>query len=343
MAVSSTSDPLDTTGTSASTLSTWVAPYVTDMLGKAQTLAGQDYTPYDGARVADFSGLQNTAFARYGTMGTPRQFDMATQYSQDLMGKLNGLTPRSFTDQGIAGLYMSPYQQQVIDINKREAQRQADMMGQRDAASAVGKGAFGGYRHGLVEAENNRNLQQRMADIQDKGMQDAFSQAQKQFNVEDALRINSGLQGVNAGYGIAGLLNNLGMNQGTLGLSQLRDMLAAGNTQQNTMQRGLDADYNDFLTQQKWPYQQLDYMRSMLQGLPLSTTNTATNYAPPSTTSQIVGGITTGAGAAGAAADAYKAWGSTPGGTPVTNGSPTVGSGMVGPQYDYSQWSQERT
>jgi len=303
---SATSDPLDSTGTNASTLSNWAAPYVAPMLGRAQALADTPYQPYDGVRTAGPSALQTQAYGQYGNLKTPDQFGIATGFAQDLMGRVGN--NRSFTDQGIASLYMSPYQQQVIDINKREARRQGEISNQGSAAQAVGKGAFGGYRHGLVEAENERNLQQRMGDIQDRGMQDAFTAGRSQFNSEEAQR----LQQLTAGTGIAQLLNSLGMNQGNLTLQQLQGMLSAGNTQQTTEQRGLDADYNEYLTQQQYPYKQLDWQRGMLQGLPIATQVSNTQYAPPSTMSQLVGGATAGAGIAGALADGYKAWNTKP-------------------------------
>lgn len=286
MANAVTSDPLDSTQSSASTLSQWVAPYVSDMLGRSQAVAGTQYTPYTGPRVAGFSPLQQQAFTGYGSQKLPEQFGIATNLAQQFAGQLQN--PRSFTDPGIASLYMSPYQQQVIDINKREAQRQGDIARQATAAQAVGRGAFGGSRYGLVEAENERNLQQRMADIQDKGMQDAFTAGRQQFNTEDALR----MQGINVGSGIANLLANIGTAQGTLGSAQLRDLLSAGSTQQATEQKGMDVDYTDFLTQQQWPYKQLEFQRSMLQGLPIATSVSNTAYAPPNEMSQLLGGIT---------------------------------------------------
>lgn len=294
MPVPATSDPLDSSATNASTLSTWVAPYVAPMLGRAQALSEQAYTPYGGARVAEFSPLQSQAFSQYGNMQLPQQFGMATDYAQQLQGQLQGQN-RSFTDAGIAGLYMSPYQQQVIDINKREAARQGQIANQSSAAQAVGKGAFGGSRYGIVQAENERNLQQRMADIQDRGMQDAFTSGRAQFNAEQ----QQGTQNVNTGYGIANLLGNLGTNQGNLNMQQLQALLRAGEAQQLNQQKGLDVDYNDFLAQQKYPYEQLKFQRDMLQSLPIATEVRDTQYAPPSSASQALGYGTAFAGIAG--------------------------------------------
>ena len=42
---------------------------------------------------------------------------------------------------------MSPFMQNVVDIQKREAQRDADIRRQQLAAQAVGARAFGGSRN----------------------------------------------------------------------------------------------------------------------------------------------------------------------------------------------------
>lgn len=97
----------------------------------------------------------------------------------------------SFTRPGTAEAYMSPYQQAVTDIEKREATRASNIMKQQQQAQAVQQGAFGGGRSAIVEAERQRNLAQQLGDIQARGGQAAFTQAQQQFNAEN---LQAGLQ-----------------------------------------------------------------------------------------------------------------------------------------------------
>jgi hypothetical protein len=101
--------------------------------------------------------------------------------------------------------YMSPYMQNVVDRQQQEAIRQSNIARQSEQARAVGQGAFGGSRSAIVEAEMQRDLGNRMADIQAQGLQSAFDQAQQaqQFGA------NLGLQGLQTGFqglqtGIAG-------------------------------------------------------------------------------------------------------------------------------------------
>jgi hypothetical protein len=94
------------------------------------------------------------------------------------------------------GQYMSPYMQNVVDVQQKDAIRQADIARQGSQAAATRAGAFGGSRAAVVEAENQRGLQDRLAQIQATGSQSAFDKAQQaqQFGA------NLGLQGLQAGY-----------------------------------------------------------------------------------------------------------------------------------------------
>jgi len=92
----------------------------------------------------------------------------------------------NYTPQGITtGLgpvgsvqsYMSPYQQAVTDIEKREAARQSAIAAQGEQAKFAQAGAFGGSRQAIVEAERARNLAQQMGDIESRGLQSAYDRA----------------------------------------------------------------------------------------------------------------------------------------------------------------------
>jgi len=95
---------------------------------------------------------------------------------------------QSFTQPGAAESYMSPYMQNVVDIQKREAQRASDVQRTQDLSAATKSGAFGGGRQAIIEAERQRNLSQQLGDIQATGSQAAFQAAQAQFNQEQQAR-----------------------------------------------------------------------------------------------------------------------------------------------------------
>ena len=120
---------------------------------------------------------------------------------------------RQATDPYATAAYMSPYMQNVVDYQKSQAIRDFDIGQQAQKAQAVGKGAFGGSRQAILEAEGRRNLGTQLQGIQATGTQQAFQDAQRQ----QQFGANLGLQGLQAGYGGLGL----GMQGAGVGLSGL--------------------------------------------------------------------------------------------------------------------------
>ena len=101
------------------------------------------------------------------------------------------VSTQSFAQPEAAQQYMSPYMQNVVDIEKREAQRQADIAATSRGQKYARAGAFGGARQAIENAEAARNLAQLKGDLQSKGMQSAYSQAQQQFNAEQNARLTA--------------------------------------------------------------------------------------------------------------------------------------------------------
>jgi len=125
----------------------------------------------------------------------------------------------SFTDPGMASSYMNPYTQNVVDIQQREAQRQADIAGTQRNAQAVGAGAFGGSRQAIMNAEAARNLAQQKGDIQARGQQDAYQQAMQQFNAEQGYGLTAQQANLQAGLQSALANQQTGYNVGAQNLS----------------------------------------------------------------------------------------------------------------------------
>jgi hypothetical protein len=125
------------------------------------------------------------------------------------------------------GQYMSPYMQNVVEQQQKDAIRQADIARQGTQAQAVRSGAFGGSRGAIVEAENQRGLQDRLAQIQATGSQTAFDKAQQ----AQQFASNVGIQGLQAGY--QGLQTGLqgtaqGMQGAGVGLQGVGQQIAGG-------------------------------------------------------------------------------------------------------------------
>ena len=185
----------------------------------APTTLGYTADTYGGASAgtakdATSQGYTATNADRIGATGQTTSYNPTLINYQ--MGSPERVNTRSFIDKGTADSYMSPYMQNVVDIQQREAQRQADIAGTQQQSAATKSGAFGGGRDAIMRAEAARNLALQKGDIQAQGLQAAYQQAQQQFNAEQGY----GLQGqiANQQAGLTQGQQNLGAN---LGVQQL--------------------------------------------------------------------------------------------------------------------------
>lgn len=349
-------------------------PLVMDTAQKAAALAGAKYEPYTFNRIAGFDPLQlsaqqytanmttapdlskastlaaqagvNAGAMNYQPANIQTGMTVAPSLQQYQMGGPERVFTGSFTQPGMAASYMSPYMQNVVDIQQREALRQAGIAATQRGAQAVGSGAFGGSRQGIMEAEARRNLGTQLGDIQKAGSQAAFEQAQNLYGTEQSRAMQAalanqqagmttgqqnlaallgvqqtgaqsamqaqlanqqalleaqrlaeqsrqygaglGLQGIQQQIAASGQLGALGQAQ----FGQQKDIInalsGAGQQRQSLEQQKLSQDYQDFLTQKQYPYQQLSFIQEMLKGIPQGTTQQI-YQAPPSLPAQIAG------------------------------------------------------
>lgn len=220
-------------------LATYAGDYVTDMLGKGQALGNEAYNAYMGPLTAGASDLQSQAFE--GIAG------LASAFDPNQMGTA-GYQPQQFTGDAVQQ-YMNPYLQASLDPQLEEARRQAGITAAQNARKFAG--AYGGSAQALFDAESNRNLAQQLQGITGAGYADAYTQALNQFNVEQD-------RGMTAQDKI-----NL---YGTQGLQNLANM---GATQRAIESEGITADRLQFEEERDFPYKQVQYMQSLLQGLPI--------------------------------------------------------------------------
>ncbi len=291
--------PAQQTQTQVVDLPDWAKPYAQRSLAKTEALTTdrpfQTYSQYaqqkglDPTQVAGFSGLQQQSFQGAQNL----QPSGATDFGMGLAGaagmralgaRFNPYQTGQFGQQ--AGEYMSPFIQQALQPQMREAMRASEMMRNQNQAQAVQQGAFGGSRQAIVEAERQRNLGMQLGDIQSRGLQSAFDQARQQFNTEQQMREQSrqygaglGMQGLQTALQSAGQLGQLGGQQfgqqkETIGLQN-----QLGSQQQAQEQALINTRLQDFAAQQRYPYQQLEFMSNILRGTPMGTVQTM--YTPP--------------------------------------------------------------
>ena len=205
--------------------------------------------------------------------------------------------------QNQAQQYMSPYMQSVVDVQQAAAQRQADIARTSRGAQAVQAGSFGGSRQAIMDAEAARALADQQGAIQAQGLQSAYSQAQQQFNADQAQRMqaqmanigqqqfgaNLGMQGLETGLQAAGAMGQMGQNiyGQQMGINELQSRL--GGQQQAFEQSKINQQIQDYATAQQYPMMQLGNMSALTRGLPMQSSTTSMYQAPPSAVSQLAG------------------------------------------------------
>jgi len=292
------------------TIPDYAKEYVERLLGRTEALtdlSANPYMQYMGERQAQFSPLQQQAFENAALMRSSPQLQDATGLAGMAgLGALNTsytYRPADFTAE-TAGRMMSPYMQNVVDVQSQQAKRQADIAAQSQQAQAARSGSFGGARDYISRNQGNAELQRNLANIQATGSQNAFTQAQNQYNTQNQLNAQQGqfgaglgMQGLQTALSSANTLGNLGNQQYTqnMGITSMQNQF--GGQQQQQVQNMLNNQYNDFQNYQNYPYKQLGFMSDMLRGLPLSQTSSNIYQQAPSTGTQLLGAATSLGGA----------------------------------------------
>lgn len=270
----------------------WVTNAGQALYSKATALADQPYTPYQGPRIAGFTGEENQAFdMAKGNVGN---------YKPEL-NQASGLMGASTQQANYSNLqpYMNPFQQAVIDRNLQENTRQGQIAINQINANAAQSGAFGGSRHGIVEALQRRDEGLRATDIANQGNLQNFQQAQNQFNNER----NRYLQ---AGSGLAGLAGS----RQQMAHTDAANLAGIGQGKRDMSQANLDLAYGDYITQREAPWRNLNMQMAALQGTPYESQNFGTQMAKQtpivqnrgSTFGNVVGGL----GMLGSTMNAFK-------------------------------------
>lgn len=282
--------PAPPANTTQVTIPEYAKPYMERLLGKAESLTDSPYQTYKGERIAGISDLQREARGDVAGMELPGQFGTGTSMAET--GGLAALNAGdrylgAVTDPNITRAFMSPYMQNVVELQKAAAIRDAQKAQLGADLGAARQGSYGGARQLLATTERERALGGQLADIQARGTQSAYEQALKnmQFGTE------AGLRGAATGIQGAQTLGQLGTAQQQTGLDLARAQETFGGLEQGEKQRALDLAYQDFLAQQQYPYKQIGFMSDLMRGSAnLAGTGGKTVYeAPPSQLSQIVG------------------------------------------------------
>ena len=274
----------------------YVQPYFERLLDRTEGESKQQYQPYTGQRLqkggADVTDAQQMGrnIAGSGIQGLP-QAQAATMagLGRSLQGM--GYQAGQF-DNAAAQQYMDPYMQQVVDVQKNQAILDAQRQNAGRAAEAVQAGAFGGSRQAIQSGLASEALSRQLGEIQASGQQQAFSQAQNQFERDRTARADAERLGIGAAESASGQAAQM---------AQLGQMARDGDVQAASMlekigrdiqaeeQAGLDIAYEDFVRQRDYPREQLQFYSSILRGIPVQPSTETTKFQSYNPIQQLLG------------------------------------------------------
>jgi hypothetical protein len=215
-------------------------------------------------RIADAGRL-----SRAGAFGGSRQAIMEAEGGRNLGQQLADITGRGYSEA------FSQAQQQFNteqDMRQRIAEVGLDQFNKEQAGlrtdEAARRGQFNVEAGRLSEFDERRRTQFNEEQRREIERQE---REREQFNEQERRRIAA--EEADRRYG----------------LSALRDMRGAGQEQRGIEQEGITADYLQYQQEQQYPYEQLQFMQSMLQGLPI--TATSRQFVEPGGFQDLSGGL----------------------------------------------------
>ena len=265
-----------------------IAPFAKEVLEEAKALyeaqTDAGYKAYTGDTIASFTPEQQQAQrALAGLYGSSDQtFSDVSKITEGLGEKFTG---------DIAQEYMSPYQQAVTDIEKRKAMEDYSSRimptFEKRAIDAGGMSGLGS-RAAIEAAQLGGKQAERLGDIQAKGLQRAYADAQSQFaQQKERERMQA-----------ADMLKTQGVRRAS-DLQELGALSTVGEQKQALAQQALDEAYYKHLEQQAYPQEKLAEYSGFVYGNPLMSQRDVTKTSPmgqgPGLGSQLLGaGMTAG-------------------------------------------------
>ena len=226
------------------------------MTGPGNVYSRDVNAPTMGTAQTGFNpNLQNLQMQGVSEVAAPRPGDFSAFEMEGVNRAEYNPNLQNFTMQGAerfgnpqAQQYMSPYVQNVVDVQKREAVRDAQKTQLAQDLGAARQGTYGGARQLLAATERERALGQNLGDIQARGLQSAYENAQSQFerdrsagmSVEQAnQQARLGVQQLGAQTGLQAALANQSTEQQRQTQNQAAQLQAQGMSAEQAMRAAL--------------------------------------------------------------------------------------------------------
>lgn len=264
----------------------WMSDYTQGLIAKANAIGGESYQAYGGPRIAEFTPDQMKAFemTRAGAGKAPGMIEQAA----GMPGALATANPY-FAQAGqkfpqAVNEYMNPYTENVVNRAGILANRTLN-----EQFMPALEARFGSAGHDSRSSAYRRAADQGVRDITEGlhsqslgALSQAYDTAAQTFGA-DATRL--GALGQSAGALAGQDRGQTADLAGALQKANITDAAAletVGRTEQGLNQSSLDLAYNDFANQRDYPRSTIDWMSSVIRGLPSDRAVTSTSTGPSS-------------------------------------------------------------
>jgi len=287
---------VNTYGETVDNIPKWMSDYTQGLIGRANVIAAEPYQAYEGPRIAGFDPSQLAAFdlTQQSVGSYQPHLEGATGLTTTAGGTnpLNVAAPflaqsaQSFPGQ--VDQYMDPYIDNVLNRQEELSQRNlTENLLPAVQESFIGSGAFGSDRMAEIMGRVGRDSAEGLQGQQLGALSQAYGQAGQLFGADRSRQLQAGATAGQLAGQTGELQLRAGQQLGALGEAQRRlqagdaaSLEAVGAQQRGLGQQSLDLAYDDFLRQQNYPREQLDWMSQIVRGLPSSRTTQTTRTAP---------------------------------------------------------------
>jgi len=224
----------------------WALGPLQQALGMAVDASEIPYESYSDPRFADFNQDELNSFS--SIRGLQNQWNPAFQNANNVLGQVANTGLNGFSQQQL-DQYMNPYMTNVMDIQKGRSLDQFDSQMKDFRGRAAQAGAFGGSRFGLGEAQMYEDFSRQLSENETMGLASAYESA---------------LSGAERGITRAGTAAlsqaDLATQAQAMGYSDASQLNQIGGQQRALDQAGLDFDYEQWLNEKAYPYNQASFL-----------------------------------------------------------------------------------
>jgi len=276
--------PSKTSTLTTSQVPQYLSDYLYNLMSGAYSAAQEEYKPYTGPRLADFTEDQLAAFDV--TRDAAESYKPQLEAAEATAGAAAGLSPmeaaQPYFEQagetlpGVIGDYMNPYMENVTNRMGDIAARQIkEKLMPELGDQFIRAGQFGSTRQQELANRGVRDISENLASQIGaqlaSGYTTAGQQAQEDLRRQASIGQAAGqitgteMQNLANLSNVQGALAQRGQSLGLQGAAALETI---GQTKQKQIQQNLDLAYKDWATQKDDPMNKIRFLNEMVRGLP---------------------------------------------------------------------------